>query len=232
MIFHLSEYEAVVQKVFEKTPVIKTEQLILFLTKTFAISDAELPLKILHALQRNGTLFLSKDGWTVSKPFGEWAFASSRCSDNDGNGLGEIEPVLRLGQIQSLRNIWDITDCFWLLLDSLPDSMDFVIPQVPWSLAFYLKTPDETVKLCELVRIRSGEEFIKGELLKCLPKIENREAREGIMRIAVMDDETRIWTVPHIGFTHICKLDDENGHHYRVIEKRAQEEVWAEDYLR
>ena len=122
--------------------------------------------------------------------------------------------------------------CMWLVIDMLPDSFEFVIGDRPWNVIFTTEAT-ETKKglLYEVTYIPQDSEDINIEIIKNIPKVDAKELRESIRRIAILEDERHEWKVPHLGFTHICKIDEEKSNGYRLINKpRKLSEAWK-DYV-
>ena len=58
--------------------------------------------------------------------------------------------------------------------------------------------------------------------------ISDKETRETVRRIAIIDNANHAWEVPYVGFKYICVLDDDSPQNYKVIEKRNNEDLWKD----
>ena len=121
----------------------------------------------------------------------------------------------------------DRIDAMWVVADMMPGSKNFIASAYPFIFT-YTNEDQENAKLYEITKISKKNEFAKIELLKRLPTITDKQARETIRRIAIVEDENHAWEVPHIGFKFICTIDPNEPQNFKVVEKRDNENMWKD----
>ena len=231
MIYNLEEYEHEIRSVLERLPLCRKKQLIKVLVNTYEGMNEFLANETLLAIQRRGHVFLSTDDWAMTK--GMYLRISQ---DRYFEGVNSNENYMqgcRLGNMTSLiqKNnvVGDEIDCFWLAVDMLPDSKDFIVGCTPWVICFDTSANKETVsRLYQITKIAADKELTRCEILRSLPKIEDNDLKKVITRIALIEDERHAWKIPHIGFSFICVLDPNSDRGYRIVEKRTGKDVWGD----
>ena len=226
MIYGLEKYEEKVRRLLGKVPLLKTEQVIIFLMKTYGDMSEELAASILTAIQRRGYLLLSEDGWCMTKPIYVELTGDNAFADHYSYGPFRLPPMEDLCRERNKK----VTDIMWLIADLAPLSEDFFLTGAPWDAAFVDEgDEDRPSRIYEFIHISERAENAMMEMLRILPKIEEKEERDAIVRIAVMENGTHSWKIPRRGFRSIVEIDDESPTHYRIAEKREGKEVWADE---
>ena len=246
MIYELeSKYEVFVKNILKVIPILQTKQLIICLEKTFEECTANTALapEILKALQRKGMLMLTYDGYAMTK--GAYVYLTNdkffdNVDLNDSIRIKDKMAVIRFeknnkrivtktGDTKDLidQKEQDLIDAMWIVADMMPGSKDFIASAYPWLLTF-INEEQENSKLFEITKIPAKNEFGKIQLLKQLPVISDKETRETVRRIAIIDNANHAWEVPYVGFKYICVLDDDSPQNYKVIEKRNNEDLWTD----
>ena len=228
MIYNMEEYSEFLDNILKKIRLCYTWQLVRCFTNTFKDMPDQFAIEILFALQRQGHVLLSEDGWAMTK---------SMYQNLSGDKFFEKLEVNKSFRIPAIdyevrkSSFYDaLIDCFTIAVDLLPESINFAKGDDPWSLIFDTQTPENigTGKLFQITKIPKEIEIARIEYLKSLPKIEDDAARKVITRIAIIEDERHAWMVPHIGFTNIVKIDPKRARGYFVVEKREGDKVWGE----
>lgn len=249
MIAGLEGYETFVRSILKRVPLLKTEQLIKALVNNFEDIDKDVAKSILFAIQRRGYVMLSETGWAMTQAM-YLGLTSDKFFDGviKNNAYRIPEKIYQFGidketekngplkeitiEEEVHKNRLQLQKCMWLVIDMLPDSFDFVVTETPWNVVFVSEPSDDRDGLLyQITYIPSKNEDLHIEILKSLPKIEDKELRENIRRIAIMEDERHAWKLPYIGFSHICVIDDNEEAHYRILNTgRKREDMWK-DYV-
>ena len=246
MIYGKDDYEELIRNLLKRVPVLRTKQLRIAMQKAFEGMTESVASAILVALQRQGYLLLTDDGWTITKGqylklTGDKFFDETRERGRELNKLGskvhiyEIDGADRIKTEASIEELMgkkmkDIVDCMWAVTDMMPDSEEFILSCPPFSLSFATPGDEENPgKIFEIIKINSSSEDATVRLLFDLPKIEEKEMKSYIHRIAIIENPDHAWKVPYLGFSAICCLDENEDCGFRVIEKRPNEEAWKDD---
>ena len=225
MIYELERYQNYIRSIIRRIPILKTEQLKIAMRKTFKGINADNAAEILTALQRRGDVLLSPDGWAMSKG-GYKTLTGDKFNERLLNDLDYRLPKMSL-TIRNFGLSMDVIDCFWVAIDMMPSSNDFVINTQPFVILFDTdENKDEISKVYEITKIPKSREDSRCELLRQLAKISDKGIQERTVRIALIEDENHAWMIPHIGFSYICVLDEKEKSHVRIIEKRDFKEAW------
>ena len=227
MIYNMEEYGEFLDNILKKIKLCYTWQLVRCLTNTFKDMTEQFAIEIIFALQRQGHVLLSEDGWAMTK---------AMYQNLSGDKFFEKLEVTRSFRIPAIdyevkkSNFYDAQiDCFTIAVDLLPESINFAKGEDPWCFIFDTQTPESegSGKLFQITKIPKEIEIARIEYLKSLPKIEDEATKKVITRIAIIEDERHAWMVPHIGFTNIVKIDPKRARGYSVIEKREGDKVWG-----
>lgn len=229
MIYY-DKYENFLLSILAKMPYAKIEQLLLCLINNYQGMDRDLAMPIIFSLQKKGKIILSEDGWALTKS------AYSRFSNDYyfDNFVYNKEYKLKEGESLILNGGGKVDDinCFWLIADMMPTSADFIQSGAPFSFSFeHLNYKTGTAKIYQIANIPKEKEDARCELIRSLPMVKTDEQRSSIVRIAIMDNEKHFWKVPHLGFHFVCTLDENEPKHFRIVEQRDKEDIWA-DYVK
>lgn len=225
MINYYPDCEDYAKNILQRIPVLRTKQLTRALYKLSpyitSLEEARLTLK---KVQTRGYLFMSPDGYTVSR--GAYSVASNDRHLLNVNPAGREFAIPEIGKLlYEKRLITSATDAFWIACDFLPYSYEFIANLAhPWSLCF---TEDSSAKskVYQITKIKKGEGYQMAEVLKSLPEVP-KEARDYIVRIAILEDEREKDIIPHLGFRYFCSIDEKKARGYTVIEKREDKDIW------
>ena len=226
MIYHMEEYESLVRKILQKMPVVRTEQLVLFLKKTFMGITDDAAMHILVGIQRKGYVLLSIDGWAMKKSIyveltGDDAFAE--LLSYGPYRLRFMEKICREFYPKRVKLLW-------LIADLAPMSEEFFLSEKPWDLVFVSEdNADQPARIYEFIYISAQGESAAAEMLRTMPKIKEKEDRESIIRIALMENSAHSYKIPYRGFRYIAETDDSSPAHYRITERRKKEEAWKDE---
>ena len=228
MIYNLEIYEDYIKSILKRMPILKTDQLLRCLVKTYKEMDDDLALQTLHALQRKGYVLLSPDGWAMTK--GEYQAISQ---DKFNKGISD-DDFFRLPnmsfKVEKYGPSSDYIDSFWLVADLMPMAMNFIkLEGSPWYFAFDTSAaPEKPPRLYEITRIPKDKEDTRALVLRTAgPKITDKDLQSKIIRIALIENPGHAWVVPYIGFKYICVLDGRAKSHFRIVETRT-EDIWKE----
>ena len=251
MIQGINDYEDFIRNLLKKVPLMYTEQLIIALKNTFNDVNDTLAASILLALQRRGYLLLSESGYVMTKgmyrkltsdkfydgitlnsdiriPEEIYKFTTKKVAITNGFTKEKWAKDKR-GTVDSFldKNGKALLNCMWVIVDMLPSSENFILGNSPWNIVFDKEANEKSDGiLYEVTYIPSNLMRVRCEALKQLPPIEDKEFRNQVRRIAIVDDESNIDLIPKIGFSHICKLNPELDTRYEVIKKIDQSEAW------
>ena len=249
MIERFNEYSDFLDKITGKIQVLKTEQLVRALVNYYEGMNTELAFQIIKAYQRNRHIFLTEgdlDGWAI-KPnlFRIITHDKFYAQENPKNSNNRIPSIWNVYNedcskilmkkppeellTQSQKN--DVNS-FWIILDMLPESEDFQISKKPWTYVFTTDADEETNRsslLYQIIKINKINQDAVVEMLKNVPESEEKDAdmKKVYRRIALVEDERVAHRLPHIGFSHVCKLNDDKPRHYEVIKKIPATERWT-----
>ncbi len=231
MIFNIEEFEKCIGSVLKEIPFLYTEQLVMYLVNTYQGVSRELANEILLGLQRKGTLLLSTDGWAMTKGLYH-RVVDDRFNEkllNEGcYRLPDMGEKIREARLRDYQKIREAIDCFWIVIDLLPNSENFFVARTPWCIKFGYVDNKGVGKLYEVAKFSANFEEIQREMIidsELVPE----KMRGSIVRIALMDNEKHNWVVPKIGFNYICVLDPKVSRKYRIIEKREGDDLWDDE---
>jgi len=225
-----SVYEEEITNLLKKIPLLQIKQVILALNNMYEDTTESSIKDVLYNMQRKGHVLLSVDGWVMTK--GAYFRLTNKSPDSVSYTVNN-DTIYRLGNmtdtIENSGIYSDLIDCFWLVVDMLPDSKQFIVNETPWSIMFDTCTAeDKPCRLYQITRIIKDRDVARYELLKNLPEIDdNDNLRSNYCRIALIDDENDAWKVPAIGFAFICVLDSTSPKGYKIVEKRSPEQRWS-----
>ena len=227
MIYEIEKYQTFIIEILRRIPILKADQLRRALQASFRGLDWENACEILTALQRRGYVLLSPDGWAMTKGVYKTLSGDRFCQkllqDLDYRLPNMTQKINRQGVSM------DVIDAFWVVIDMMPASINFVVNSQPFVLLFDTdKNKDEISKVYEITKISKSREDSRCELLRQLTKITDPNMQKRTVRIAVIENEKHSWMVPHIGFTFICVLDKNESTNLRIVEKREGEDIWSD----
>ena len=223
-IYNLAEYKEFVQSIVRRVPILKTEQLTTALVNTYDINYKD-ALDIVRQLQNVGVILLSEDGYAMTRAALLKLTGERRIEGLNSFYSRNLPPMHEL--IAKNDYYLNLIDCMWVVVDMFPLSQRFVVCPEPWDIVFDTASDGENPSMFyQITRIPADREDVRCELLKCVRKISDY-MRDKTVRIAIMDNENHNWMVPHIGFSHIVKLDPSNYRHYVITETRSGDDLWS-----
>lgn len=246
MIYELeTKYEGFVKNILKTIPILQAKQLVICLENSFeeCAENKGLSVEILKALQRKGALMLTYDGYVMTR--GAYVYLTNdkffdNVDLNDNIRIKEKMSVIRFekdnkrvvtktGDTNDLisQQERDRIEAMWVVADMMPGSKNFIASAYPFIFT-YINEDQENSKCYEITKISEKNEFAKIELLKRLPVISDKRARETVRRIAIIENEKHAWEIPHIGFKYICVIDKNSPQNYRVVEKRDNDILWKD----
>lgn len=227
MINTYQECEEYAKNILQRIPVLRTKQLARALYQmcpnVTSLSEAMFTLK---RVQRKGYLFMSPDGFTVTR--GAYSVATNDRLLKEIDTKSSEFAIPKIGpELQKKRLITNAMDCFWIVCDFLPYSYEFIANLTPpWAVCFDVKSASEKSKVYEITKIKRGDSYQTSEILKALPQVAP-EAKDNIIRIAVLEDPREKDIVPPLGFKFICTIDESRPRGYTIIEKREGKQIWG-----
>lgn len=219
MLDRFEEYKEFVTKITNIYPIMRTEQMKMMISRCFGQS-IESTDEVLFAMKTSSILILSVDGWCMSlgeyrKLTGDYFLTKCSSEDDEYRRAPEVE-----GKLKYINR--DVVDSLWLVADMMPKSENFILTNPPWTISFCTKAEaNKSPLLYQITVIRKGEEYIKSEMLKTLPKITNDHIKESIRRIAILEDDSYAFMIPKVGFSHIVCIDENTPSKYKIVEKRT-----------
>lgn len=132
----------------------------------------------------------------------------------------------------------DILKSMWIVADNMPDSKNFIVANLPWTLLYEervdaIQTVDEeekvdtTWKVVEVAFFHEGGERALAEIIRNKGKV-YKEVRNSIHRIAMIENPDHAFLVPYYGFTEIFTEDKTTPRHLKLVERRSQEIAWKD----
>ena len=216
MIYGFDVYKEFTNKIFEKVPCMRTEQLKMFFVKYYGMTEDE-AWTIILGLQRAENFWLSCDGWAMTKGMYK-KFTGDRFKEHVI--INEVYRLDKMDHVASKYNP-DVIKCLWLVIDSLPQSIDFVITDKPYNIQFVI-TPENAndeiqSRLYQLVYVSKQNEIVLPQMLKSYPKIQDKQTRDLVRRVALIENEDAAWRIPYIGFSKILLYDENEKSHLKEI---------------
>lgn len=108
---------------------------------------------------------------------------------------------------------------FRLVLEFLPDSMNFICSQYPWLLSF---TKEQFI--VQVCKIAKDMELTTSMMIAQIPV--PQEDRQYIKRIAILDDGCDITKIRAVGFSNYCTIDDQ--YFLKVVNNITPDEAWSD----
>ena len=222
----LNPYEHFIVDIMNKVMFLRTETIIRCLCNCYKRVWSADALHYLSNVQKMGYVILSEDGWCMTK-----ARYRILCDDKNYENI-KIDADFRLSSVKELKiREYDrnIADCMMVVADMMPLSAEFIVGASPWHMEFIAKSESDTLgRLFQVTTFRKGEEEAMNEIIHNIERKKSEEFRRQIRRIAILDDETMNWTVPKLGFSNICVIDENSENGLRIIEHREQDIAWDE----
>jgi len=227
MIFNMDEYCEFLDSIMKRIHLCKTHQLIKAFKNCYKDMNDSFAAEIIFALQRQGHVLLSEDGWAITK-----SMYQRITNDKFFENL-RIHKTFRLEsldyEIKKYGFDEDLLDCFTIAIDMMPNSLGFTIGENPWEIIFDTQGGEsKESKLYQITKISDSNEIARIEFLKSLPKIADDSIKNVVQRIAIIDNPKHAFLVPHIGFTYIVKLDSRYTRGYTIVEKRTGDDIWRD----
>lgn len=214
-----NEFEKVLNQIVYYFNPCKTEQLTKVLTNTFKNIDKAKAKEILYGYETNGHILLSADGWAMTK--GKY----TQITGDTKEEFIKYEQNIRIPNMAKIINEQcsselKYVDILWILIDLLPDSLDYSTMGKPFDISFISKN-----KLYQVISIRTLAEDAKINMLKSMPNEYDEDFKRNIVRIAIMENPEHAFKVPNkLGFKFVLSIDSTQPRHYKIIEKR--ENIW------
>ncbi|MBQ9037213.1 MAG: hypothetical protein IJ115_07160 [Erysipelotrichaceae bacterium] len=210
-----NEYERFLNELVYYFNPCRTEQLKRALIKNFANLSNEEAMVIITKYQNDGRILLSSDGWAMSKGKYVQMTKDSKYEEVDVNAEVRLPEMGR--QIHACCNnkYFRLLDCFWVLIDMLPDSIDFSLTNKPFQLTFVAQN-----SLFQVISIPEDEEDLRCDMLKSLPTDYYESFKIKVKRIVLMQNPDHYWKLPeNIGIKFIATVDDSKANHLRITKR-------------
>ncbi len=222
MIYNMIDYENFVKDLLKKSQIFKTKQLYAFLRNTFVTND-EIIKVVLANLQRQGYLFMSKDGWTLTKGLYQALLEDKLFDKIDRDSGSEFKINYCIDDICS-KYRKEYVESLWVIANFMPRAEKFVEASDPFTYSAIIEGKNKNT-LLEVCYFPHDIASLKGELLKVIPEPTNDDIKENIKRIAVLENPDDVIYVPHLGFTHLIVINDLKKDGFDIVEHRT-EDVW------
>ena len=222
MIYNEIDYENFVKDLLKKSQIFKTKQLHAFLRNTFVTND-EIIKVVLANLQRQGYLFMSRDGWTLTKGLYQSLLEDKLFDKIDRDSNSEYKINYDIDDICKHYHK-EYVESLWVIANFMPKAEAFVEANDPFTYSAIIEGKKKN-SLLEVCYFPHDIANLKGELLKVIPEPTNEEIKENIKRIAILENEYDKIYVPYLGFTHLIIINDLKRDGFDVIEHRT-EDVW------
>ena len=219
------QYEKMISELIAKVGMMKLDQLVSYVAAYTTEESFEEAYRIIEDASKHGVLLISTNGYVMSK-----GVYLTYAQDKFWDGLNMSSTIQIMDSINPDKKTKAQIDCLWEVVQTLPDSENFIMSDAPWLVQYIVAGENgEKDTLVQVARFVTGDEIPMAERIKDLPAIDTEEKRQCIERIAILDDPNFAWVVPHVGFTRICKLvEDDFEEPFRIITVRKGEVVWNE----
>ena len=207
--------ERSIESILKKIPVVTKQQLIAYLKIQMSCKEKVI-LEALTECAHSGVVLIAFNELITTRE----AYDVVRTADLPYK-FGVIQRLR--GNLSVTAETQDFIDCFWIILNLLPASSDFILTSYTPFRMLYLDR--ENNRLVQIARFRRGFELTDINFLRALPT-PAREDRAHIRRIALLDDEQATELLGGFGFTDFCLLDDHQPGHISVIKKVGLNEAW------
>lgn len=257
------EQAQVLINVMEKFPILQYAQARRILREVDPDKDKILDLnkfdkedKIISWLQNKGYLLVTESLHVITKDF--YKFITY---DNFYDGLNknefmkvpkEFDYYLKnqngervKGGTTSIKDYFktdqrrrDILKSMWIVADNLPDSKEFVVANLPWTIIFEEKVDtistvdgeEQTTtnwKVVEVAYFHNEGERALAEIIRNKGNV-YKEVRNSVHRIAMVENPEHAFLVPYYGFTEIFAEDKSTHRHIKLVERRNKEIAWKD----
>lgn len=242
------EYKNVILDILDKMPVLYTAQLELALMRYDEDLNRKTAHSILYAIQRNGYLLMNKAGWSMTKAAyihmtgdkfldSVMFHADYRIDDlldiyvfsPEKKGIIASKPVEKLISNKRKNDI----NLMWVIADMYPESAGFVKANPPFNFTFLSEgyfdeeTQREEPGICyELMYMPSINEDAMIAMLRSIPPIKDKDIRNSLERVVIMENKDHDFKIPALGFSFIGALDNTKECHYSEIRRVDDKEKW------
>ena len=214
-------YYDFVRKTLNKVHVMRLEQLLKIMQVKYTF-PREKCLEIVLDAQKDNYLFVSKDGYVLTRGF-YLSLTGDKFSDSTELSNYEHRICFNIGP--ELEKQKGLINCLTVVANMMPISEDFFIPNEPWNVMFI--TPESFTKpdangqkfdscLYQLIYIPHVSIGTYCSMLERF-KEEEAEAKKRIKRIAVVEKAEDAPRIPYVGFTNIVTVKEDN---FKIIESR------------
>jgi len=216
MIRNYKKFSKFVEDVMDRVPAVRTVAIRRAMLNYFGKEIGEntgLTASVLYAMQKEGLVLLSEDGWCITKDEYE------TYSDDYQGRLLDYESKFRLGKItdkvynQKNYRKNALIKAFPVIVEMMPASYDFMIADRPFHYVFHGNTNGKEKRLYEIIYIaEDDEDFLFAELRDFCPKLKDDLIRDKISRVAIFEKplETHYKYLPKVGFTSVVEVFDED----------------------
>lgn len=205
-----------IDRLFKRVQVLDAKQLYAYIKATTPLDDDN-TMYLIKQMMLKLRILCSPDGYFTTRS------SLLNVSDNYEK-LTDLKAELTMDLNPSVEWLSRI-DCFWAVLQYLPDSDRFVSGIYPY---YYMFTDAKNNRIVQIAHIPYNKEEITSELI-CNMEQPSKEDRQYYRRIAIIDNEKAVNKVKRCGFSHICIINDEMDSHIEVIESR-EGDLWSDVY--
>lgn len=217
MIYDYDVYDDFIVGILKRISVLYTEQLILALMNNYNNVDRERAVMILARLQKDNRVMMSVDGWSVTT--GSYL---KRTQDKQFR-MSKFTGKYRIpGTFSEYISDEDRkrADIFWIVVDMLPDSNNFMSALEPWNYVFVSKRSEKrTSKLFLLTKIEKGLEHLQVPAIAMNTDFSDKFFNENVRTIALFDNGDAIEDVDTSCFSFVCVLNDDSPRHYDIAKR-------------
>ncbi len=215
-----NEYEKFLNELIYYFNPCYTAQLHRALTKQFGNLDSRSAYELLAKYQNDGRILLSEDGWAMTKGKYVQITKDSKYENVNVSANPRLQNITR--QVKDYCDLkhFRLLDCLWVLIDMLPDSMDFALTNKPFQISLIAKG-----QLYQIISIPASEEDLRIDMLTSLPADYYENFRTSVNRIVVMERADHYFKLPkNIGIKFVCVIDHNKPSHIRIT--KTFDEGW------
>ena len=217
MLFDYDAYGEFIIGILNRICIVRTEQLVKALMNTYVDMSADRAGVILRSLQRDNRLLMSSDGWTVT--YGAY-LKRTRNKFFDNLVYGMPYRIKEPFDVYVTNDDRNASDLFWIIIDMLPDSIDFMKSSPPWNMLFITKKSEKKKqKLYLLVTIEEGVEHLQIPVLVNNTDYNNENIKDDLRMIALFKNMESFEIADTSLFSYSCVLDNTKDRHFRLVKK-------------
>lgn len=225
----VDEYVSYIRFIVNKAHVMRLIQLKQILQKKFNLSEDLCRDLVIHA-QKENYILVSADEYVMTQGY---YLMNTEDKFFDGLNRRNWTNFIEFPMQEMVKRDIGTIKCMTVVANMMPVSENFIIPQGPWNITFYV--PEEYIgydentgneyesNIYELIYIPHKSSTTLCNYLRQF-QFDDEETRNIVKRIAILENPDDDVKVPYIGFTNI--ITEKYGN-YKLISHR--ENPWDEE---